>query len=160
MTAAERAIQLRAEIAHHNERYYGDDAPEVSDADYDALVRELRALEDEHPELVDAASPTQQVAAAPSTTFAPVVHRVPMTSLDNAMDIAELQAWSARVAGVSGLSKDGPTCHDNTSDRGPELPAGPSRVAGAAKRGGARAGFADHRCPSPFVGPAGLALPG
>jgi DNA ligase (NAD+) len=99
MNPADRIPELRAQIAHHNERYYADDAPEVSDAEYDQLVRELARLEVEHPELADAASPTQQVGAGSlSTAFAPVQHRVPMTSLDNAMDVAELEAWGERIA--------------------------------------------------------------
>ena len=104
MTAAARIQFLRAQIAHHNERYYGADAPEISDADYDLLVRELVQLEAEHPDLADADSPTQQVgAAALSGAFSEVVHRVPMTSLDNAMDVDELQAWGDRVArGLAG----------------------------------------------------------
>ena len=63
MTPAERLDQLRSLIAHHNERYYTHDAPEISDADYDQLVREVAQLEAEHPELVDAGSPTQLVGA-------------------------------------------------------------------------------------------------
>ncbi|MEQ1701764.1 MAG: NAD-dependent DNA ligase LigA [Ilumatobacteraceae bacterium] len=104
MNPADRIIELRSLIAHHNERYYADDAPEVSDADYDQLVRELARLEAEHPELIDEASPTQQVGAgALSSAFAPVVHRVPMTSLDNAMDVAELEAWGERITrGLAG----------------------------------------------------------
>jgi DNA ligase (NAD+) len=99
MTPADRVAELRRLIAHHNERYYAFDAPEVSDAEYDALVRELRDLEDAHPELLVADSPTQQVGAGTlSATFAPVTHRVPMTSLDNAMDVAELTAWGDRIA--------------------------------------------------------------
>ena len=99
LTPAERVAQLRRQIAHHNERYYGADAPEVSDADYDLLVRELANLEADHPELGASDSPTQQVGAAPlSATFAPVVHHVAMTSLDNAMDATELTAWGDRVA--------------------------------------------------------------
>ncbi len=95
-----RVDALRAEVAHHNERYYALDDPEISDGDYDALVRELRALETEHPELVSADSPTQQVGGAVSATFAPVVHAVPMMSLDNAMNIADLRAWADRVERV------------------------------------------------------------
>ena len=99
LTPAQRVAQLRGQIAHHNERYYGADAPEVGDADYDLLVRELATLEADHPELSAADSPTQQVGAAPlSATFAPVVHHVAMTSLDNAMDANELTAWGDRVA--------------------------------------------------------------
>ncbi len=105
--AAGRVDALRAEIAHHNERYHTLDDPEISDADYDALVRELRQLEADHPELVDESSPTQQVGGAISATFAPVTHRVPMMSLDNAMDAAELRAWADRVS--KGLDGDQPT---------------------------------------------------
>jgi len=98
MTPEERISALRAEIAHHNERYYADDAPEISDADYDRLVRELGQLEVEHPEFADTESPTRQVGAgALSAAFSPVQHSVPMTSLDNAMDGDELTAWGERV---------------------------------------------------------------
>jgi DNA ligase (NAD+) len=98
---ADRVDALRAQIAHHNQLYHEQDAPEIPDAEYDLLVRELRALETEHPELADPESPTQLVGSAASATFAPVVHAEPMTSLDNAMNAAELQAWADRV--VRGL---------------------------------------------------------
>ncbi|MDE3085913.1 MAG: NAD-dependent DNA ligase LigA, partial [Acidobacteriota bacterium] len=98
--AAERLEELRAQIAYHDRRYYELDAPEITDADYDALVRELRAIESEHPELVTADSPTQRVAGAPTTRFAPARHLVPMMSLDNAMDLGELEAWAARIGRV------------------------------------------------------------
>ena len=93
-----RIEELRAQISHHNEQYYGTDAPEISDAEYDLLMRELRDLETQHPGLADEQSPTESVGAAAITTFDPVVHRVPMTSLDNAMDESELRAWGERVA--------------------------------------------------------------
>jgi DNA ligase (NAD+) len=97
-TPAAEAESLRRQIAYHNERYYADDSPEISDADYDALVRRLRAVEDAFPEVMTPESPTQLVGAgALSATFAPVVHRRPMTSLDNAMDETELAAWGQRV---------------------------------------------------------------
>jgi DNA ligase (NAD+) len=96
-----RIEELRAHIRTHNDLYYGHDSPEVSDAEYDALVRELRDLEAEHPELIDAESPTEVVGASSITTFDPVVHAVPMTSLDNAMDEEELRAWGDRI--VKGL---------------------------------------------------------
>ena len=95
---AERVAALRAEIAHHNERYHQLDAPEIPDADYDRLVRELRRLEELHPELAAADSPTSQVGAAPSSLFAPVVHQVQMMSLDNAFDDEEIRAWAQRLA--------------------------------------------------------------
>jgi DNA ligase (NAD+) len=99
--------ELRAQIAHHNERYHTLDDPEISDAEYDALVRQLRQLEAEHPELADEDSPTHQVGGAISATFDPVEHRVPMMSLDNAMDVEELSAWADRV--TKGLEGDTPT---------------------------------------------------
>ena len=99
-----RVEELRGLIRRHNDLYYGSDAPEVSDAEYDQLVRELRDLEAAHPELADAESPTEAVGAAAVTTFDPVVHAVPMTSLDNAMDESELRAWGERV--VKGLGGD------------------------------------------------------
>ncbi|MGY6500873.1 MAG: NAD-dependent DNA ligase LigA [Acidimicrobiales bacterium] len=88
---------LRERIAHHNRLYHELDAPEIPDADYDALVRELNELEALHPTLVTAHSPTQTVGGAPSTAFTPVQHRVPMMSLDNAMDRDELLAWGTRL---------------------------------------------------------------
>ena len=93
-----RISELRDRIRRHNELYYGQDNPEISDAEYDQMVRELRDLEAEHPELADADSPSEAVGAATVTTFDPVVHAVPMTSLDNAMDESELMAWGERVA--------------------------------------------------------------
>ena len=93
-----RVTELRAQIAEHNRAYYGEDNPRVSDAEYDALMRELRDLEEAHPDLFDDSSPTSTVGGAAVTTFDPVVHRVPMTSLDNAMDEKELAEWGERVA--------------------------------------------------------------
>ncbi len=93
-----RVEQLRDSIRRHNDLYYGTDSPEISDAEYDQMVRELRDLEAEHPELADSRSPSEAVGAAAFTTFDPVVHAVPMTSLDNAMDEDELRAWGDRVA--------------------------------------------------------------
>ena len=94
---AQRADGLRELIAHHNVQYHQLDEPEISDADFDALVRELSAIEEAHPELATPASPTQQVGAAPSVLFAPVRHRVPMMSLDNAFGFEELLAWGKRM---------------------------------------------------------------
>ena len=93
----ERVLALRAEIAEHGRRYHELDAPTISDADYDDLIRELRALEEEFPELITPDSPTQRVGFRPSTTFAPVVHEVPMMSLDNAFSQDELSAWGDRL---------------------------------------------------------------
>ena len=104
MSAAERAEWLRAEIARHNASYYVKDAPEIPDADYDALVRELRALEEDHPELRNDASVTQKVGAEPSAVFSEVVHVEKMLSLDNVFDTDELEQWAQRAA--KGLSVD------------------------------------------------------
>jgi DNA ligase (NAD+) len=93
-----RIEELRDLIRRHNDLYFGQDSPEISDAEYDSMVRELRALEAEHPELVDVESPTEVVGSSSITTFDPVVHAVPMTSLDNAMDEEELRAWGDRIA--------------------------------------------------------------
>src|SRR5215218_10478219 len=95
---------LRAEIAEHDHRYHVLDDPSISDADYDALVRRLRRLEDDNPDLVTADSPTQRVGAALSTAFAPVVHQSPMMSLDNAF--ASTSWWR----GASGWVVGRPMC--------------------------------------------------
>jgi DNA ligase (NAD+) len=94
---ADRAAALRAEIAEHNRRYHTDDAPTISDAEFDELVRELRRIEEQFPELVVEGTPTALVGAPPSATFAPVTHRVPMMSLDNAFSPEELEAWGERL---------------------------------------------------------------
>ena len=91
---------LRAQIAHHNELYHGQDSPEISDAAFDELLRKLKEIETKYPELIEESSPTQIIGSG-FTTFDPVTHRVPMTSLDNAMDSKELQAWGERL--VKGL---------------------------------------------------------
>lgn len=96
--AEERARELRALLEYHNERYYVLDAPEISDAEFDALMRELVDLETRHPELAVPGSPTQRPGGAASSTFAPVRHLEPMFSLDNARTRAELEAWGTRLA--------------------------------------------------------------
>jgi DNA ligase (NAD+) len=102
VAARERAEALRNEISHHDHRYYALDSPEISDAAYDSLVRELRAIEESWPELVTPDSPTQRVGATPSSAFEPVPHAQRMYSLDNAMDLDELDAWLARVRDAVG----------------------------------------------------------
>ena len=93
-----RVAELRRLVRHHADLYYSRDAPEISDADYDALVVELRELEGRYPGLAAADSPTRTVGASPSELFAPVAHEVAMMSLDNAFDIDELRAWATRAA--------------------------------------------------------------
>ena len=96
----DRIAQLRADIEHHNYRYYVLDDPTVSDGEYDRLMRELRGLEEEHPELVTPDSPTQRVGSAPAEGFAQVQHAIPMLSLANAFNLQELEAWHSRVANL------------------------------------------------------------
>jgi DNA ligase (NAD+) len=96
-TAKRRVEELRAEIEHHNYRYYVLDAPQIADADYDRLLRELGELEQRYPELLTPDSPTQRVGGKPSALFAPVRHSERLLSLDNSFDDAELSAWHERV---------------------------------------------------------------
>ncbi|WP_105669274.1 NAD-dependent DNA ligase LigA [Cronobacter dublinensis] len=93
----EKLTQLRTTLRHHEFLYHVLDAPEVPDAEYDRLMRELRALEEAHPELVTPDSPTQRVGAAPLTEFSQVRHEVPMLSLDNVFDEASFLAFNKRV---------------------------------------------------------------
>jgi len=97
MSVSSRLAALRDQIRHHEERYYVYDAPEIADAEFDALVRELRALEAEHPDLVTPDSPTQRVGGRPAEGFPTVEHLQPMLSLDNAYNEAELRAFDDRV---------------------------------------------------------------
>ncbi|KAF1688008.1 DNA ligase (NAD(+)) LigA [Pseudoxanthomonas broegbernensis] len=94
---ADRAAALRARIEDANRRYHQLDAPDIADAEYDALVRELEALEAAHPELASADSPTQRVGAAPAGRFPPVVHAVPMLSLGNAFGDEEVVDFARRI---------------------------------------------------------------
>ncbi|NTU89149.1 MAG: NAD-dependent DNA ligase LigA [Actinobacteria bacterium] len=94
---AARIEELRREIERHSRLYYAEDAPEISDAAFDSLVRELQELEKVHPELVVPSSPTQRVGGFVGEQFVPVNHAVRMYSLDNAMDLEELDAWLART---------------------------------------------------------------
>jgi DNA ligase (NAD+) len=103
-TARLRVEELRAKIEHASYRYYVLDAPEISDADFDRLLRELRALEEKHPDLLTPDSPTQRVGGAASARFAPVKHSARLLSLDNVFDDEELLAWRDRV--VKGLGRE------------------------------------------------------
>jgi DNA ligase (NAD+) len=93
----QRAEELRSLLEYHNQRYYALDEPEISDAEYDDLMRELQALEEAHPDLRTPDSPTQRVGGGVSTLFAPVRHRQPMMSLDNATSFDDLLAWAKRM---------------------------------------------------------------
>lgn len=93
----EKIIQLQTTLRHHEFQYHVMDAPEVPDAEYDRLMRELRELEQAHPELITPDSPTQRVGAAPLSAFEQVRHEVPMLSLDNAFDEESYLAFYKRV---------------------------------------------------------------
>ncbi|MBI4476912.1 MAG: NAD-dependent DNA ligase LigA [Acidobacteria bacterium] len=108
MTSAERIAELRARIRHHEERYHILASPEISDAEFDALMHELERLEREHPDLVTSDSPTQRVGGRPSEGFPTVDHAMPMLSLDNAYSEEELRAFDERVHRGLGLPADQP----------------------------------------------------
>jgi DNA ligase (NAD+) len=97
VTPSDRIAELRREIRRHEELYYVQSAPEISDARFDALMNELRRLEERHPELVTPDSPTQRVGGRPSDRFEEVEHLTPMLSLDNAYDVADLRSFDERV---------------------------------------------------------------
>src|SRR3989337_822407 len=101
-----RIEDLREQVRYHNRRYHVEDAPEISDAEYDAIYAELEALEGEPPELVTPDSPTQRVGGEPVEGFEPVRHSVPMLSLANARKIEDLRERSEeRRVGKEGRSR-------------------------------------------------------
>ncbi|HET9529308.1 MAG TPA: NAD-dependent DNA ligase LigA, partial [Blastocatellia bacterium] len=89
--------RLRETIRYHDERYYGQSEPEISDYEYDQLMNRLRELEQANPDLITADSPTQRVSGTPATAFAEYVHRRPMLSLDNTYSVDDLREWDRRV---------------------------------------------------------------
>src|SRR5215207_1014079 len=95
--AKERLARLAEQIARHDRAYHDRDEPEISDSDYDALVRENRELEAQFPDLVRADSPSKRLGAAPSSSLAKVAHARPMLSLDNAFDADEVREFVGRV---------------------------------------------------------------
>jgi len=100
--AKESIEKLRAEINHHNYRYYVLDSPEISDAEYDSLMRELKQLEEQYPQFLTPDSPTQRVGAAPVEAFGVVEHPFPLLSLGNAFSKEELLAWYTRTSKLAG----------------------------------------------------------
>ena len=105
MTPAERIEELRRQIRYHEERYYVLSDPEIADAEFDALMKELERLEAENPDLVTTDSPTRRVGGRVATGFATVEHAQPMLSLDNAYSEEELRAFEERVR--RGLAETG-----------------------------------------------------
>ena len=97
---------LREQVRYHNRRYHIEDAPEISDAEYDALYAELESMEAEHPELVTPDSPTQRVGGEPLEGFEEVRHTVPMLSLANARKTEDLREWDARVRRLLGPEEE------------------------------------------------------
>ncbi len=106
-TVSQQLEALRDRIRRHEERYYVLDDPEISDSEFDALLRKLQALEDAHPELVTPDSPTQRVAGRPVEGFETVEHSAPMLSLDNAYSDDEMQAFDERVRKGVGVDESG-----------------------------------------------------
>ena len=102
MTLEKRIKKLRDSIERHNRLYYAEDAPQITDAEYDRLFGELQALEAEHPELRSPDSPTQRVGAAPLAEFGEVRHRTPMLSISNAFDEQDVRAFDKRVSHALG----------------------------------------------------------
>ena len=105
-TLSKKLEALREKIRHHEERYYVLDDPEISDAEFDALLRELQALEQAHPDLVTSDSPTQRVAGRPAEGFDTIEHAAPMLSLDNAYTEDEMRAFDERVRRALGTDGD------------------------------------------------------
>ena len=104
--AEARIAELRKQITYHDERYYVLDEPEITDAEYDKLMLELRALEADYPDLVTPDSPTQHVSGAPSEEFGEVIHKVPMLSLDNAFSDEDVQGFDRRIHERLGVTGD------------------------------------------------------
>ena len=105
MDAREQITALREKLRYHNEKYYNDDAPEISDYEYDMMQRELRALEAEHPEFADANSPTQRVGGTASGRFAKVTHAYPLESLQDVFSFDELGEFYTRVENTVGKAE-------------------------------------------------------
>ncbi len=135
--ARARHAELSSEITEHRHRYYERDAPVVSDAEFDALMRELINLEAANPGLRTPDSPTQQVGGAASSTFAPVTHLVPLMSLDNVFSLEELDKWLARAESLAGesVAASGYLCELKIDGLALDLTYRDGRLASAATRG-------------------------
>ena len=143
VSAIQRHAELAQTLTDHRWRYYVLDQPTISDGDFDRLMLELEAIEEEHPGLRTPDSPTQQVGGAPSTTFAPVTHLHQMMSLDNAFDREELDAWNARAvreAGADAVAASGYLCELKIDGLALDLVYEKGRLVRAATRGDGRTG--------------------
>lgn len=135
--AAARHAELTTQINEHRHRYYVADAPVISDAEFDALMRELMALEAEFPALLTPDSPSQHVGGAVSSTFAPVVHLAPLMSLDNVFSAEELDHWLSRAENLAGtdLGASGYLCELKIDGLALDLVYRRGRLVSAATRG-------------------------
>jgi DNA ligase (NAD+) len=138
--AAQRVAELRERIHHHDYLYYVESRPEVSDAEYDTLMRELKALEAEFPDLIAPDSPTQRVAGAPIETFQSVEHRVAMLSLDNATSPDDLREFEARIGRVLPGQRFTYVCEPKIDGLGVALLYARGRFVRGATRGDGRVG--------------------
>ena len=96
--------ELKKQLNYHNNRYYVLDSPEISDAEYDGLMQQLRKMEEQYPQLLTPDSPSQRVGAAPVTALGVVEHPVPMLSLGNAFNTEDLYAWHTRTLKLLGVA--------------------------------------------------------
>ncbi|HXH81478.1 MAG TPA: NAD-dependent DNA ligase LigA [Candidatus Tectomicrobia bacterium] len=138
--AAQRITELREQIHHHDYLYHVESRPEIADAEYDALVRELRALEAQFPELVTPESPTQRVGGQPVETFRPVEHRAAMLSLDNATTHDDLREFEARLSRALPGARFAYVCEPKIDGLGVALLYARGRFVRGATRGDGRVG--------------------
>jgi DNA ligase (NAD+) len=138
--AAQRISELREQIHHHDYLYYVEARPEISDAEYDSLMRELRDLEARFPDLVSDDSPTRRVSGTPTDVFKPVEHRVAMLSLDNATTAEELREFEARLGRALAGGRLGYVCEPKIDGLGVALLYARGRFVRGATRGDGRAG--------------------
>src|SRR5438552_16931645 len=138
--ALQRISELREQIHHHDYLYYTEARPEISDAEYDALMRELRELEAAFPDLVTPDSPTQRLAGQPVDAFRPVAHRAAMLSLDNATSPDDLREFEARLGGAVAGPRLAYVCEPKIDGLGIALLYGRGRFVRGATRGDGRVG--------------------
>jgi DNA ligase (NAD+) len=138
--AARRLAALRRQVRRHDRLYYEEARPEISDAAYDALVREVQALERRYPDLVTPESPTQRPGGAPARAFSPVAHRAAMLSLESVTAVGEVQAWEARARRILGRAPGALVCEPKVDGLGVALLYERGRLVRGATRGDGRVG--------------------